>query len=187
MYLLLRWERLAAAVGEVLGRIVRRVTGIFRREVHTDFRALVLEFRDQSKELLRRRTPLGFIAGVTARAASFLVLLLAVRFIGLGADEIDWTVAFAAFAASMALTVIPIFNMPGIAEAILIGTFNAVTGGGFTDQIAAAVFVYRILTWLAPIPFGGLAFTRWRDQMRAAGKTELLDAFDDPEAIADAA
>ena len=44
------------------------------------------------------------------------------------------------------------------------------------------MFVFRILTWLLPIPFGGFAFTRWRDKVRASGKVEILDAFDDPGA-----
>lgn len=187
IFVLLRSKRLASKAGELLGTIVRRVSGIFRREVKTDFCTLALEFREQSSELLRKQTPIGAVAGVSARVASFIVLLLAVRFVGLGADQIDWTVAFAAFAVSMALTVVPIFNMPGIAEAVLIGTFNSVAGGGFADQIAAAVFVYRILTWLAPIPFGGLAFTRWRDHMQAEGKDDLLDAFDDSDAGSEAA
>ena len=77
---------------------------------------------------------------------------------------------------------IPIFNAPGISEAILIATFNTAAGGGATDEVAAAVFVFRILTWLLPIPFGGFAFTRWRDKVRASGKNEILDAFDDPGA-----
>jgi len=34
---------------------------------------------------------------------------------------------------------------------------------------------------MTPIPFGSLAFTRWRDRTRATGKTELLDAFDDSD------
>jgi uncharacterized membrane protein YbhN (UPF0104 family) len=182
LYLVLRSPDLAARIGEMLGRVVRWVSGIFRREVQTDFRQLVLEFREESSALLRQQTAIGTIAGVTARVASFLVLFLALRFVGITTDQLHWTVAFAAFAVTMAITVIPIFNMPGIAEAVLIATFNAAAGGGAADQVAAAVFVYRILTWLTPIPFGGLAFTRWRNEMRASGKTELLDAFDDPDA-----
>lgn len=186
LYLVLRSPDLAGRVGDMLGRFVHRVSGIFRREVHTDFRQLVLEFREQSSALLRQQTPIGTVAGVTARIASFLVLLLALRFVGIDDGQLHWTIAFAAFAAAMALTVIPIFNMPGIAEAILIATFNAAAGGDAADQVAAAVFVYRILTWLTPIPFGGIAFTRWRDQIRLTGKTELLDAFDDTDPTPDA-
>lgn len=181
MYLVLRSPRLAGRVGDLLGRVVRWVSGIFRREVKTDFRDLVLEFRVQSSEVLRRRSHIGLTAGVVARVAAFLVLLLAIRFVGLDSDQLHWTVAFGAFAFVVALTVIPIFSMPGIYEAILIGTFNAVVEGGATDQVAAAVFVSRLLTWLLPIPFGGYFFARWRDRVRAAGTTELLDAFDDPQ------
>jgi uncharacterized membrane protein YbhN (UPF0104 family) len=187
LYLVLRSPNLAGRVGDLLGRIVHRVSGIFRKEVHTDFRTLVLEFRDQASELLRKQTPIGTLAGVTARLASFAVLLMALRFVGIGSDQLHWTVAFGTYAVTMALTVIPIFNMPGIAEAILIATFNSAVGGGAADQVAAAVFVYRILTWLTPIPFGGLAFTRWRDEVRATGKTELLDAFDDSDAAPEGA
>lgn len=181
LYLVLRSPGLAGRVGDLLGRGVHRVAGLFRREVKTDFRTLVLEFREQSSEVLRRRSLLGVTAGVTARLLAFAVLLLAIRFVGIGSDQLHWSEAFGAFAIVMVLTVIPIFNMPGISEAILIGVFNAAAGGGAADQVAAAVFVYRILTWLLPIPFGGFAFNRWRDQVRAAGETDLLDAFDDGE------
>ena len=90
----------------------------------------------------------------------------------------SWTIVFAAFSVIMAITVIPIFNMPGITEFILIATLTGFAGREFSDEIAAAVFVYRILTWLAPIPFGGFAFNRWRDDVRESGETDLLDAFD---------
>jgi uncharacterized membrane protein YbhN (UPF0104 family) len=117
---------------------------------------------------------------------AFGVLLLAIRFVGIDSSQLPWSVAFAAYAVAAALTVIPIFNMPGISEAILIATFNAAAGGGAADQIAAAVFVYRILTWLMPIPIGGIAFTRWRDKVRVSGDADLLDAFDKSENAPDA-
>jgi hypothetical protein len=62
-----------------------------------------------------------------------------------------------------------------------------VIGVGVMVFLFGWVFVYRILTWLTPIPFGGLAFTRWRDEVRATGKTELLDAFDDSDAAPEGA
>lgn len=181
LYLILRSPRLAIRVGQLLGRIVRRVAGWFRKEVETDFGELVLEFREQSQDVLKRRWHIGVAAGLAAQLVSFLVLFLALRFVGVGADELHWTVAFAAFSVVAIATTIPIFNAPGIAEAIYITIFNSVAGEGSADAIAAAVFVYRVLTWLAPIPFGGIAFTRWRDQVRKSGDVDLLDAFDNPE------
>ena len=83
---------------------------------------------------------------------------MAVNAVGL---EVDWIVVFAAFAVVAVVQAIPIFNIPGIAEAVLITVLAAAVDGG-NDQIAAAVFVFRILTWLLPIPLGGIAFSRWR-------------------------
>ncbi len=138
-------------------------------------------FRVQASDVLKTRTHWGFLAGLAARIASFLVLIVAVRAVGISADSVSWTIVFAAFAVIMAITVIPIFNMPGITEFILIASLTAFAGREFSDEIAAAVFVYRILTWLAPIPFGGFAFNRWRDDIRKSGDTDLLDAFESGE------
>jgi uncharacterized membrane protein YbhN (UPF0104 family) len=178
--LVLRSPKLATWVGDLLGRVVRWTAGLFRREVKTDFRRLVHEFREQASEVLSTRTHWGFLAGMAARLTSFAVLLLAVRAVGIGADEVAWPVVFAAFSFVMAITVIPIFNLPGITEVVLISTLSRYAGEGFSDEIAAAVFTYRILTWLLPIPFGGFAFNRWRDTVRKSGNEDLLDAFDDP-------
>ena len=175
--LVIRSDRLAGTVGRLLGSIIRRVASIFRKEVRTDFGSLVLEFREQAATVLKTRTLMGLGAGLAAKVASFLVLLLAVRSVGIDADTVHWTVVFAAFSVVMALSVIPIFNLPGITEIALIGILNLAAPDA-TDQVAAAVFVYRILTWLAPIPFGGLAFNAWRQQVRETGDRDLLDAFD---------
>jgi uncharacterized membrane protein YbhN (UPF0104 family) len=42
----------------------------------------------------------------------------------------------------------------GITEVAYIGLLTAVAGAAYTDQITAAVMLYRIAQWLAPIPIG---------------------------------
>ncbi len=174
--LILRSPKLATWTGYLVGKIVGLVAGLFRGVVHTDFGELVHEFRSQAAAILRKRTHLGVASGLAARASAFIVLLLAVRFVGIPASEVDWTVVFAAFVIVMAISVIPIFNLPGITEIILISTLSRYAGDTYADQIAAAVFVCRTLTWLLPIPIGGFAFTRWRDSMRTSDSRESLDA-----------
>jgi hypothetical protein len=176
--MVLRSPEGAARVGEPLGRFVRWVAGLFRKEVKTDFARLSQEFREQSADVLRKRWHVGLTAGLAAQLASFMVLFLAIRFVGIGSDQMHWSVAFGAFSIVAAVTTIPIFNAPGIAEATYISIFNSAVGTGATDAVAAAVFVFRILTWVAPIPLGGFAFTRWRDEVRQRGDVDLLDAFD---------
>ena len=180
--LVLRSPRLATWIGDLLGAVVGWVMGLFRKEPKTDFRKLMHDFRNQASDVLSTRTHWGVLAGLAARIAAFAVLLIAVRSVGITAEAVAWPVVFAAFAAVMTVGVIPIFNLPGITEVILIGTLSRYAGSGLSDEIAAAVFVYRILTWLLPIPFGGFAFNAWRNSVRASGEDDLLDAFgkDDP-------
>jgi uncharacterized membrane protein YbhN (UPF0104 family) len=42
----------------------------------------------------------------------------------------------------------------GVTEVAYIGLLTAVAGPAYTDEIAAAVMLYRIAQWLAPIPIG---------------------------------
>jgi uncharacterized membrane protein YbhN (UPF0104 family) len=159
--------------------VVGWFAGLFRKGVKTDFRQLVHDFRDQASDVLKTRTHLGLAAGLAVRLAAFAVLLVAVRAVGIPSEEVSWTIIFAAFAVVMTVSAIPIFNLPGITEVILISTLSQYAGSEYADEIAAAVFVYRILTWLFPVPLGGFAFTRWRDEVRASGDEDILDAFAD--------
>lgn len=155
-----RSDRFVPAVGRLISKLADYVLGLFRKDTTVNFEEMAVKFRDEGLELVRRRWAIGFPAGILAQFAQFLVLLVAVRAVGL--DDVDWIVVFAAFAVVAIVGAIPIFNIPGIAEAVLIGILGYAVGGGSGDEVAAAVFVFRILTWLLPIPLGGMAYSRWR-------------------------
>ena len=178
LFIVIRSENLAERAGNTVGRITRSFAKVFRREVTTDFRDIALQFRKQNAKLLRTRWHIGLAAGVGAQVLGFLVLLLAIRFVGVDGDALDWVVVFAAFSAVAVLTAIPIFKLPGIAEAIYIVVLNAMSGGGIADQLTAAVFVFRVLTWLAPIPLGGIAFRRWRKESEDLEDVDILANFE---------
>ena len=42
----------------------------------------------------------------------------------------------------------------GVAEVAYIGILSSVAGAGMTEQLTAAVMLFRIAQWLAPIPIG---------------------------------
>ena len=177
IYMVLRSPNSAARIGRLLGRVVNWVVGWFRKEVSLDFEAAALQFRESTAGLFRSQWKQGLAAGLTAQLGMFVVLLLAVRFVGMGADQASFVVVFAAFAIVAALTVIPIFNGPGLAEATYIAILGNAVGSASADAVAAAVFVFRILTWLLPIPLGGIAFVRWRSWVHAQGRDEVLAEF----------
>lgn len=156
--LAVRSERFISWAGGSISKLADFALGLFRKQSEINFDEMAIRFRDEGLELVRRRWGYGFPAGILAQFAQFAILLLAVRAVDL---EVGWIAVFAAFAAVAIIQAIPIFNIPGIAEAVLIIAIGATVEGG-NDQIAAAVFVFRILTWLVPIPLGGVAFSRWR-------------------------
>lgn len=122
----------------------------------------MLQFRDQTAEVIKARWPLGILAGLSNQFTLFLVMLVAVRGVGLSVEQVGTTVVFAAVAVVAAVTTIPIFNAPGLNEIVYISILTAVAGTGVNDEIAAAVFVFRLVTWLVPIPVGGISYTRWK-------------------------
>ena len=172
---MMRSERFARWLGRTLGRFANFTAGLFRKELSLDFEAMALEFRDETLKLVRKQWKKGMSAGLAAQLALFFVLLLSVYFVGL--SDVDWVVIFAAFAVVAVAGTIPLINAPGVSEAVYIGILTIAVGGGRPDQVAAAVFVFRLLTWLLPIPIGGIVFSRWRTWARKNpdGLSESLD------------
>ena len=110
----------------------------------------------------------GILAGLANQFVFFLIMLTSVRGVGLSADDVSAPMVFAAVAAVAAITTIPIFNAPGLNETLYISILGAVSGGGFSDEIAAAVFVFRLITWIVPIPIGAVSYSRWQRETAAA-------------------
>lgn len=158
----LRSSKFVSALGRLLTRFVHRLSRIFRRDWSVDLEQGLLSFRDQTAEVLKDRWHLGILSGLANQVVLFLVMLTAIRAVGLDSTVIGTTVVFAAVAAVAVVTTIPIFNAPGLNEALYISILSFASGGGHADEIAAAVFVFRLVTWLIPIPVGGVSYTRWK-------------------------
>jgi uncharacterized protein (TIRG00374 family) len=89
------------------------------------------------------------------------VLLVCLRDVGVSEAEVGWAEVLAAFAFARLATAIPLTpGGVGFVEAVLITTLSA--AGGDRDQVAAAVLVYRALTWALPILVGSVCYLRWR-------------------------
>ncbi len=160
----LRSTRFVSALGRAMTRFVHFLGRFFRRDWTVDLEEGLLHFRDQTADVIRARWHVGMLAGLAGQFMFFLIMLTAVRSVGLDSDAISTAVVFATVAAVAAITTIPIFNAPGLNEALYISILSLATGQGSADQIAAAVFVFRLITWLLPIPVGGVSYTRWKER-----------------------
>ena len=95
-----------------------------------------------------------------------MVLLLALRHVGVAESQVSWIEALAAFAVVRLLSAFPI--TPGGLGVVELGLAALlVVAGGDKAKVVAAVLVFRVLTFLLPMPVGALTYGLWR---RAEGR-----------------
>jgi putative heme transporter len=158
--LVLRSDPLARVVGEKLGRIVNFGKRLFRKPEGASLSDSAVRFRRQTVELLKRRWVWLTLATVISHVSLFLVLLLALRHLGVSQNEVSWAEALAAFSFVRLITALPI--TPGGLGVVELGlTAALISAGGDDAQVAAAVLLYRALTYLLPIPIGALMYLRF--------------------------
>jgi putative heme transporter len=120
-------------------------------------------FRADIIGLLAHRWVRITVATIVSHISLFLVLLVALRDVGVSNDEVSWTAALAAFSFVRLLSAVPL--TPGGLGVVELG-LTAALGSGLPDstknQIAAAVLLYRGLTWFLPIPLGVGCWLFWR-------------------------
>jgi uncharacterized protein (TIRG00374 family) len=125
-----------------------------------------VRFRAEVIALLRRRWHWLTLATLVSHLSLFLVLLLALRHVGVGESQVSWIEALAAFAFVRLLSAFPI--TPGGLGVVELGLAAVlVVAGGDKTKMVAAVLVFRALTFLLPMPIGAFTYWLWR---RAEGR-----------------
>jgi uncharacterized protein (TIRG00374 family) len=152
---IVRSESLARKLGGWLDRMARRIWGLFRKTPPAGIVEGVLDLRERSKAILTEHGLLGFAVAVVGRLAWFVVLEVALWCVGIGPDVLPPSAVLAAMAVVGIVSLIPITpGAVGVAEVAYIGILSSVAGSGLTEQLTAAVMLFRIAQWLAPIPIG---------------------------------
>ena len=155
-------ERLARKVGDDLGRAASVLRRAVRRPAVSDTGERVAQFRRESIGLVRRRWAQLTFTTILSHLGLFLVLLLALRHMGVNETDVGNAEAFAVFAFSRLLSAVPI--TPGGVGVIDLGYVGGMTqiDPAHKPQIVAAVLLFRLLTFGIQIPLGGLTYLVWR-------------------------
>ena len=162
---LVRSESLARRFGDWLQRVATRLWGLFRRTPPSGIAQGVMDVRERSKDTLSRHGIAGFAAAIAARLAWFVVLEVALWSVGVTPDVLPPSVVLAAMAAVALVSLVPITpGAVGVAEVAYIGFLSAVAGEGLTDEITAAIVIFRAAQWLAPIPIGWILLVIMRGE-----------------------
>lgn len=154
-------ERLARSVGAWLGRVISFARRLVRKETTRDFGDATVRFRKEAIHLVRQRWLYLTVASVLSHLSLYVVLVLALRHVGVSEAEVGWVEILAAFAFIRLISALPI--TPGGLGVVELGlTAALVAAGGDRAEVVAAVLVYRALTYLLPIPIGLSMYLRWR-------------------------
>ena len=159
--LVLRREDFARRAGDAAARALSRVRRVLGRGPVEGWGDATTKFRNRTIGLVRHAWIRLTITTLVSHVSLFLVLLMTLRHIGVSNDEVHWAEVLAAFAFVRLLTAIPLTpGGLGVVELALIAGLTS--AGGDRAQVVAAVLVYRVLTFVVPIPFGLATYLFWR-------------------------
>ena len=161
--LLIRSESFAVRACRALQCILTAACRLTRRQLPPGAAGWLPGFRDRAGALIAARSWRITAATAASNLTLWLVLLAALRGIGLSQAQVSWQTSLAAFAFVRLLTVLPLTpGGLGITELGLIATLAAGAGHRNVAQVTAAVLLYRAVTYLPPIPLGAIACLVWR-------------------------
>ena len=156
----------ARLIGSVAQRLWNRLTHLVRRHPASRWDEWLVGFRREAVGLLRRRWLALTGATLLGHLTVFLVLLVALRAVGVPSADVSLAEAFAAWALIRIITTVPI--TPGGLGIVELGLTGAlVSFGGHDAPTVAAVLLYRVLTYVPPIALGGVCLIVWRRLGRA--------------------
>src|SRR4051812_27338692 len=179
IWLLLRSEASAARLGRGMGPAVSAVLRLFRRPPVEGWDRATTKFRARTALLLHARWQWITLATLVSHLSLFAVLLLSLRFVGVDSSQVGWAEALAVFAFARLLTAIP-FTPGGLGVVELALITGLAAAGGGRANVAAAVLIFRALTYVLPIPLGLVTYViwqrkkSWRRAPNSAPRTELV-------------
>jgi uncharacterized membrane protein YbhN (UPF0104 family) len=175
LFALILWkESLARRIGSFFSRWANKALGVIRKGPVDDWGEAAVRFRQNSIELVRTRWLALTATTVLSHLALYFILLLALRHVGVSEAELSWAQVLGVFAFGRLLTAVPltpgglgVIELSYIGGLILAGRGHAdVSPDVFRAQVAAAVLVFRLLTYGIQIPLGGFTYVIWRTNTR---------------------
>ncbi len=158
---MLRSPALARRVGTALERVVIWLRRLVGRGPVRGWGEAAVRFRAQTIGLVRRRGAALTAITLVSHMSLFLVLLVALRHVGVSDDEVSWAEVLGAFAFVRLLSALPI--TPGGLGVVELGLTAALSlTGADRELVVAGVLVYRALTYVLQIPVGAVGYLVWR-------------------------
>jgi uncharacterized membrane protein YbhN (UPF0104 family) len=171
LFSLILWKvSFARSIGAFFSRLANKILGVVHKGPVDDWGEAAVRFRKNSIDLVRARWVALTITTVVSHLALYFILLLALRHVGVSDAEVSWAQVLGVFAFGRLLTAVPltpgglgVIELSYIGGLILAGRDHAdVPADVFHAQVAAAVLVFRTLTYGIQIPLGAFTYLIWR-------------------------
>jgi uncharacterized membrane protein YbhN (UPF0104 family) len=151
-------QSLAARLGRTAGRVARRVRSSIDPE---RWATSVAGFQGHIADRYRTGVALSIPTLILKLLVDASIALLAIRFVGVGSDQLSAVEIVAGFLVVFPLTLFP-FQGIGILDATLVAALTAVGGVELEAQLVAAMVTYRIVTLGVPALMGAAFLVSWR-------------------------
>ena len=165
--LMLRSPAVARRLGSRAERMVNRGLGWLGRHPARGWGMAWERFSVSTAILIRDRWVRISLAAMVSHLSLFVVLLLALRYVGVSEGDLPWIEVLAGFAFVRLLSALPI--TPGGVGVVELG-YAAALGIGLDSlgkaEVVAAVLVFRFITYVLPIPLGAASYVYWRRERR---------------------
>jgi uncharacterized protein (TIRG00374 family) len=171
--IILRSERGAIVIGRGFGSLLSWMAPLTRRSPRGDWGAIVADFRHRTITLLRTCWVQLTAATILSHVTLYVVLLVTLRHVGVSNAVVTWQEVLAAFSFVRLLSAIPI--TPGGVGVVELGlTATLVAAGGGEAEVVAAVLVFRLLTFVLPIPVGAVSYFLWQHEVARRKPAEIV-------------
>lgn len=171
LFALVLWKKeFARRIGSGLGRAASFLRKLIRKPPVDDWGEAAVRFRKQTIQLVAKQWVKLSLSTVVSHLALWLVLLLALRHVGVSSQEVSTVQVLGVFAFGRLITALPI--TPGGVGIVELGYIGGLllAGRGLADvapevfraQVVAAVLVFRALTYGFQIPLGAFTYLIWR-------------------------
>jgi len=169
---LVLWKKpLARRIGAALGRVVSFFRKIIRKPPVRDWGEAAVRFRHESIDLIAHRWIPLTVSTLVSHIGLYLVLLVSLRYVGITGSEVTWAQILGVFAFVRLLSALPL--TPGGLGIVELGYIGGLALAGrhhhpgvspevFRAQVAAAVLLFRALTYGMQIPLGGITYLIWK-------------------------
>jgi putative heme transporter len=159
-----RSESFTRRLGHLVGRVMGWARGVIKRPpVERDFSEVATTFRLSIVDTVRRVWFWLTAEMIGRQALVCAMLVISLRAVGVPASAITPAEVLAVYAGVRIITFLGLTpGGIGISEALYISGLSLMADGHYEPQITAGVFVFRIFTYLLPLPTGAVTYVIWR-------------------------